>query len=92
MDNQHKKAPLALSNQARKQAIASLRAYSADSFDEELSELQATLLLDHILTDLGPAIYNQALLDARQYVEERAADLEASLNKAEFPVSSKAKR
>lgn len=88
----HKKAPLAIAEIARKQAVASLRTYSAENFDEELSELQASLLLDHVLTDIGPAIYNQAVADARTYVEERAADLDAALQKAEFPVSGRRKR
>jgi uncharacterized protein (DUF2164 family) len=77
---------------SRKQAVASLRAYSAEHFDDELSELQATLLLDHMLRDIGPVIYNQAAADARAYVEERAADLEAALHKAEFPISGRRKR
>lgn len=92
MTTPHKHAALALAESARKQAVASLRTYSAENFDEELSDLQATLLLDHILADIGPAIYNQALADARMYVEERAADLDASLQKAEFTVSGRRKR
>ena len=88
----HKQATLVLAEPVRKQAVASLRAYSAEHFDDELSDLQATLLLDHVLSDLGPAIYNQAAADARAYVEERAADLEAALHKAEFPVSGRRKR
>lgn len=88
----HKHVALTLAEVARKQAVASLRAYAAESMDEELSDLQATLLLDHILTDIGPAIYNQAAMDARAYVEERAADLEAALHKSEFPVSQRRKR
>lgn len=87
----HKHASLKLDDTARAQAIASLRAYSTENFDNELSELQAMLLLDHILADLGPAIYNQATVDARAYLEERAADLEAALHKAEFPVSGRRK-
>ena len=88
----HKHAAIVLPEPLRKQAVASLRTYSAENFDEELSDLQATLLLDHILTDIGPAIHNQALADARIYIEERAADLDASLQKAEFPVSGRRKR
>ncbi len=88
----HKHSALSLTEEARHQAIASLRAYSAEHFDRELSELQAMLLLDHILTDLAPAIYNQAALDARRFVEDRAADIEAALHKSEFPVSSRRKR
>ncbi len=92
MQGSHKHSPLGLSDHAHKQAVASLRSYSAEHFDEELSDLQATLLLDHVLSDLAPAIYNQALADARRFVEERAADLDASLQKAEFPVSARRKR
>ena len=88
----HKHSSLTLADDARKKAIASLRAYSAENFDDELSELKAMLLLDHILEDIAPAIYNQATLDARRFVEERAADIEASLHKSEFPVSGKRKR
>jgi uncharacterized protein (DUF2164 family) len=62
----HKHASLSLSEPARKQAVASLRAYAAENFDDEMSELQATLLLDHVLVDIGPAIYNQAVADARR--------------------------
>ena len=64
----------------------------ADELERELSDLQATLLLDHVLADLGPAIYNQAAADARAYLEERAADLEAALHKAEFPRSGRRPR
>ncbi len=88
----HKHAGFTLSDLARKQAVASLRAYSADHFDDEHSDLQANLLLDHVLADIGPAIYNQAAADARAYVEERAADLEAALHKSEFPLSGRRKR
>lgn len=88
----HKHSSLALSDDARKKAIASLRAYSAENFDDELSELKAMLLLDHILEDIAPAIYNQAALDARRFVEDRAADIEAALHKSEFPISGRRKR
>lgn len=88
----HKHSALILTADARHQAIASLRAYSDEHFDDALSELQATLLLDHILTDIAPAIYNQAALDARRFVEERAADIDAALHKSEFPISGRRKR
>lgn len=88
----HKHAALALTDAARRLAIASLRTYAAEELDTELSELRATLLLDHVLADIGPAVYNQAAADARAYLEERAADLEAALHKAEFPLSGRRKR
>jgi len=88
----HKHSSLSLPDHARKAAVLSLRSYAADNFDEELSDLQASLLLDHVMTDIAPSIYNQAAADARAYVEERTADLEAALHKAEFPLSGRRKR
>ena len=80
------------SDDARTRAIASLRAYADEHLDEAMGDLKAGLLLDHILTDIGPLIYNQAVSDARAYREERTADLEAALAKSEFPVSSRRRR
>jgi uncharacterized protein (DUF2164 family) len=87
-----KRAPITLSDEARKQAVASLRLYAADNLDEEFGDLKAGLLLDHILEEIGPTIHNQAVVEARAYIEERAADLDATLHHAEFPLSSRRKR
>jgi uncharacterized protein (DUF2164 family) len=37
------------------------------------------------LAEIGPTIYNQAMADARAFMEERAADLEGIGYQAEFP-------
>jgi uncharacterized protein (DUF2164 family) len=77
---------------ARKQAIASLRAYCADNMDEQIGDLKASLMLDYILTELGPTIYNQAIADARVFLEERVSDLGGVCYLSEFPSSVKRKR
>jgi uncharacterized protein (DUF2164 family) len=86
------KEPIVISDDARKQAIASTRRYFAENLDEEIGELKATLVLDYFLAELGPTIYNQAIADARRYFEERAADLGAICFHAEFPFWAKVKR
>ncbi len=83
---------LALDHETRQRAIISIRSFVTSELELDLSDLQATLLLDHLLADIGPAIYNQAAADARRFVEDRAADLEAALQKAEFPVSGRRRR
>lgn len=87
-----KHVELTLPDDARKLALNSLREFASQHLDEELTELQAVLLLDHILVDIGPAIHNQTLQHARTYVEERAADLDAALHRAEFPVTARRRR
>lgn len=87
-----KQTDLTLSDDERKLALHSLREFASQHLDEELTELQAMLLLDHVLSDLGPVIYNQALQHARGFIEERAADLDAALHRAEFPLTSRRRR
>lgn len=60
----------------RKQAIASIKHFVADTLDQEIGDLKAGLILDYFLKEHGPTIYNQALADARRFVEDRAADIE----------------
>ena len=86
------KEAIVFSADAKKRAVASIRRYFAETLDEEIGELKATLVLDYFLTELGPSIYNQAIGDARHFFEERTADLAAICYHAEFPFWAKAKR
>jgi len=81
-----------LPDAARKQAIAALRQYFAANMDEEIGDLKAGLLLDFILSELGPSVYNQAIADARAFFEERTSDLAAICFHDEFPTSRKRQR
>lgn len=83
---------ITVSDDARKHAIATLRAYCAENLDEEIGELKAGLLFDFILAELGPTIYNQAIAEARAYFEERVADLAGVCYRPEFPSTVKRKR
>jgi uncharacterized protein (DUF2164 family) len=79
-----------ISDSARKQAIAALQEYCRDNLENEIGDLKAGLLLDFILIELGPSVYNQGLADARAFFEERSNDLAAILYRDEFPSSRKA--
>lgn len=79
------KKSITVPEDARRKAVAALQAYAADHLDEEIGELKAGLLLDFILAELGPTVYNQAIADARAFFEERAADLAAVCHREEFP-------
>lgn len=73
-----------LSDDTRKQAVTSLRRYFAAEMDEEIGDLKAGLLLDYILHEIGPSIYNGAIGDAQTYLRDRVADLEAVCSAPEF--------
>jgi uncharacterized protein (DUF2164 family) len=86
------KPSITLPDAARKQAIASIKHFVLDTLDQEIGDLKAALVLDYILKEHGPTIYNQALADARSFIEERAADLEGLGYQAEFPLSTTDKK
>ena len=83
------KRHITLPDAARKQAIAALQIYFTENMEEPIGDLKAGLLLDFILTELGPSVYNQALGDARAFFEERSNDLAAVFYRDEFPTSRK---
>lgn len=84
--------PLTLSDDARAQAVATLRNYIAEHLDQEIGDLKATLLLDFVVSEFGPTIYNQAIADARAFLDERIADMASVCFHPEFPTSVRRKR
>ena len=73
-----------LAPDAKKQAIASIRRYFAECWDQDIGDLKADLLLDYFLREIGPAVYNRAIGDAQVYLRDRVADLEAACFEKEF--------
>ncbi|MFZ0746799.1 MAG: DUF2164 domain-containing protein [Terracidiphilus sp.] len=75
---------LEISKQARATAIASIKRYFEENMPEPIGDLPAGLLLNFLLEEVGPAIYNQAIADAQTRLQQRAADLSGELYVEEF--------
>jgi uncharacterized protein (DUF2164 family) len=73
-----------LSNETREDAIASIKRYFDENLPEPISDLPANLLLNFILEEIGPPIYNQAIKDAQTRLQHRVADLDGELYEDEF--------
>ncbi len=73
-----------LSKQVRTEAIASLQRYFEENMPEALGELPASLLLNFVLEEIGPAIYNRAVADAQARLQLRVSDLSGELYADEF--------
>jgi uncharacterized protein (DUF2164 family) len=73
-----------LSPETTKQLVASIKRYAVQNLDEEIGDLKAGLLLDYVLKEIGPTIYNQAIADAQAYFTGRVADLEGVCHEPEF--------
>ena len=74
-----------LPRQQKEQMIDSLKAYYWKERGEEIGSVAAEQLLDHVISVVGPVIYNQAVADARKTVMERVASIEDELYALETP-------
>ncbi len=77
-------ATITIPDNAKKQALASLKRYVSENLEQEIGDLKADLLLDYVLREIGPTIYNQAIADAKAFFQERTGDLDAVCYQKEF--------
>ncbi len=68
-----------LSKQQRADATASIKRYFRENMPEPIGDLAADLLLNYIVEEIGPAIYNRAIADAQARMQQRVQDLDGEL-------------
>ena len=73
-----------LTKQQRAETIASLQRYFREELPEPIGDLPAGLLLNFILEEIGPLIYNKAISDAQDRMAMRVQDLNGELYAEEF--------
>lgn len=76
--------PIELPDDTAAKIVASLKRYFKEQRDEELGDLQAKLLLDFIVREVAPSIYNSAIIDAQTFLRDRVADLDGACFEPEF--------
>jgi uncharacterized protein (DUF2164 family) len=70
---------LELNPERRQRLVESLRGVYLQDFDEELSVFRAERILDFVLEAAGPQIYNQAVQDARGFMQRKLDDLDGEV-------------
>jgi len=73
-----------LPKETRVRLIASIRRYFEENMEEEIGELQASLLLEFCLKEIGPSVYNHAVRDAQAQMLDKVTDLDGSCYEPEF--------
>ena len=73
-----------LSKEARAQAVASIERWFKENADAPIGNLQAAALLNFFVAEIGPSIYNQAIADAQQHLQQRVAELDIECHADEF--------
>jgi uncharacterized protein (DUF2164 family) len=69
---------------AKQELVGSLKRYIAEHFDQDIGDLKAGLLLDYVLKEIGPTVYNLAIADAQGYFVARTQELDAVCFEKEF--------
>ncbi len=65
-----------LKDDVRKKLIATIQSYCEENMNESIGDLKAGFLLEFMLKEIGPAVYNKAIADAQAYFQERVTDLD----------------
>ena len=83
---------ISLPDETRKELVTSIVRFFRDEREEEIGELQASILLDFVLMEIGPSIYNEGIRDAQSVLQTVVADLDLTLHEPEFGHSAEGRR
>jgi len=72
-----------LDDARRQQIIRAVQGFFQDEFDESLSDYRAEALVDFMLAQIGPSQYNQAIGDARKFMQEKLDQLDTDFHQPE---------
>ena len=75
---------IALTKEARAQAVASIERYFRENMDEPIGNIAAAGLLAFLVEEIGPTIYNQAVLDVQERLQLRVSELDLEVHEDEF--------
>ena len=75
---------LKLTRETEQRLISSIKQYFAENMEEEIGDLKAALLLEFCLKEIGPSIYNKAVVDAQAFMQDRVGDLDGTVHEPEF--------
>jgi uncharacterized protein (DUF2164 family) len=81
--------PFKLPREQKLSMIERVRTIIEEYTDATLGELGAETVLDELLRELGPYLYNHALQDARAALQQRWTTLEDDLYALEKPLTRK---
>ena len=76
--------PIELAKEYRQQAIESIMRYFAENMDERMGNVSAGALLGYFLDEIGPLVYNRAVADVQERLQQRVAELDIEIHEDEF--------
>jgi len=81
-----------LSEETRKALIASIQRYFDTNMDEPIGNIAAGALLNYVLEEIGPTIYNKAVADAQTRMQARVMELDLEVYEVESQYWNKSEK
>lgn len=78
--------PIKLPKEQKTEIIRNVQAFFEVERSEEIGELGAEQLIDFMIKELGPYIYNKAIEDARHAIHEKINQIDDELYSLEKPL------
>ncbi|MET4576653.1 DUF2164 domain-containing protein [Ottowia thiooxydans] len=78
--------------EARKQAVTSIMRYFEENMEECIGNIAASGLLGFFLEEVGPLVYNQAVADVQERLQQRVSELDLEVHEDEFQYWRKRQR
>lgn len=76
--------PIELPRDARQQAVASIERYFSEHLQQKIGNVAAGGLLGFFLEEIGPVVYNRAVADVQERLQQRVAELDIEIHEDEF--------
>ena len=76
--------PIELPKDVRKDAISSIERFFLEIRDEKIGNIAAAEVLAFFLEELAPRVYNQAVAEVQERLQQRVAELDIELHEDEF--------
>lgn len=73
-----------LPKDAHKEAVASIERYFREHMEERIGNVAASGLLGFFLEEVGPCIYNKAVSDVQDRLQQRISELDFEIHEDEF--------
>ncbi|MED5017341.1 DUF2164 domain-containing protein [Paenibacillus chibensis] len=78
--------PIKLPKEQKAEIVDRVQGYFEDERSESIGQLGAEQLIDFMIIELGPYIYNKAIEDARAFITEKMAQIDDDLYALEKPL------
>lgn len=76
-----------LTDERRERMLRSIKKFFEEKLDQPIGDLAAERLLEFLVKELGAPVYNQAIQDARKFLQGKLDDLEGEFYEPDEPHS-----